>query len=76
MGFTGIPGEWRQGREQAPYTLTLAMRIRAYNVLFREIWLIWWDISHTIPVVYGNSPPPLKKIVITGISLETDSLGA
>jgi hypothetical protein len=64
------------GAGETPYTLTLAIRIRADNVLFCEIWLIWRDISHTIPVVYGNSPPPLKKIVITGISLETDNLGA
>jgi len=27
-------------------------------------------------VVCGNSPPPLKTIVITGISLEKDSLRA
>jgi len=52
------------------------MGIRADNVLFREMWLIWENIGHMIPVVCGNSPPPLKMIVITGISLEADSLRA
>jgi hypothetical protein len=52
------------------------MRIRADNALFLEMWLIWWNIGHTIPVVCGNRPSPLQTIGIMEISWETDSLGA
>ena len=72
------PGQWTvvgitlggggRGGGSPPYTLTLAIRIRADNALFDEMWPIWWNISHTIPVVCGNSPPPLKTIGIMKIS--------
>ena len=70
------PWGWGQGRGRAPYTLTLVIRIRADNARFGEMWLIWLNISHTIPVVCGNRPPPLKTIGIMEISWETDCLGA